>query len=46
MIESIHVFCFVGNVVVYKAHLLQGKGGKLVYKILIINAVSMRLSAT
>ena len=40
-----HTFYFVSNVVVYKGLLVQGKGGKLVYKILIVNVVSMHLSA-
>ena len=37
MIESIDTFYFVNNAVVYKAYLVQGKGGKLVYKILIVD---------
>ena len=37
LIESIDTFYFVNNAVVYKAYLVQGKGGKLVYKILIVN---------
>ena len=36
----------VNNVVVYKALLVEGKGGKLVYKVFIINTGSMHLSAT
>ena len=32
VIESIHAFYFVSNVVVYKALMIQGKGGSLVYK--------------
>ena len=34
------MFYFVDNVVVYKALLVQGKGGKLVYKIFIVNIIS------
>ena len=45
VIESIDAFYFVNNVVVYKVLLVQGKGGKLVYKTFIVNVVSMHLSA-
>ena len=43
MIESIDAFNFVNNVVVYKALLVKEKGDKLVYKIFILNIVSMHL---
>ena len=46
IIESIDVFYFVNNFVVYKALLVQEKGSKVVYKIFIVNIVSMHLSAT
>ena len=46
MIESIDAFNFVNNVVVYKALLVKEKGGKVVYKIFVVNVVSMHLSAT
>ena len=42
VIESIDSFYFV-NHLVYKALLLQGKDGKLVYKIFIVNVVLMHL---
>ena len=41
----IHAFYFVNNVAAYKALLLEGKGGKLVYKMFIVKAVSMHLLA-
>ena len=44
--ESIDAFSFVDNVVIYKALLVKEKSGKVVYKIFIINIVSMHLSAT
>ena len=44
--ESIDAFYFVNNVVVCKALLVKGKGGKLVYKIFIVNVVFMHLPAT
>ena len=37
---------FVNDVVVYKALLAKEKGGKLVYKMSIVNVVSVHLSAT
>ena len=40
------MFYFVNNVIVYKVLLVKGKGGKLVYKIFIVNVVSIHLSAT
>ena len=43
VIESIDSFYFVNHLVVYKAVLLQGKDGKLVYKIFIVNVVLMHL---
>ena len=39
------VFHFVNNVV-YRALLMKEKGGKVVYKILIVNVVSIHLPAT
>ena len=40
VIESIDKFYFVNNVVVYKAVLVQGKGGKLVYEMFIVNVTT------
>ena len=45
-IESIHAFYFVNDVAVYKALLVKVKGGKLFYKLFIVNVISMHLSAT
>ena len=45
MIESIRAF-FFNNVAVYKALLVKGKGGKLVYNIFIVNVVSIHLPAS
>ena len=39
VIESIHAFYFINNIVLYKV-------SKLVYRIFIVNVVSMHLSAT
>ena len=46
IIESIDTFYFVNNLVVYKALLVKEKSGKVVYKVLIVDVVSMHLSAT
>ena len=46
IIESIDTFYFANNFVVYKALLVKEKGGKVVYKIFVVNVVSMHLSAT
>ena len=46
IIESVDAFYFVNNVVVYKALLAKEKGGKVVYKIFIVNVVSKHLSVT
>ena len=45
-LKLIDAFYFVNNVVIYKALLVKEKGGKVVYKIFIVNVVSMHLSAT
>ena len=41
IIELIDTFYFVNNVVVYRAVLVKEKGGKVFYKIFIVNIVSM-----
>ena len=46
IIESIDPLYFVNNVVVYKALLIKKMCGKVVYKIFIVNVISMHLSAT
>ena len=46
IIESIDAFYFVNNGVVHKALLVKEKGGNVVYKLFIVNVVSMHLSAT
>ena len=46
IIEWIDTFYLVNNVVVYKALLMKEKGSKIVYKIFIVNVVSVHLSAT
>ena len=45
VIDSIDAFYFV-NVVVYKALMVKGKVGKLVYKIFIANLVPLHFSGT
>ena len=46
VVDSIHGFYFFNNVVVCKALLLKGNGGRLVCKIFVTKIVSMHLSAT
>ena len=46
IIESIDTFYFVNNLSVYKALLVKEKSGKVVYKVLIVDVLSMHLSAT
>ena len=46
VVDSIHWFYFFNNVVVCKALLLKGNGGRLVCKIFVTKIVSMHLSAT
>ena len=41
MIESTHSFYFAKNTVVYKALLVQRKGGKIAYKIFTVDVVSI-----
>ena len=46
LIESIHPFYFVNNVVFYKDPLVWEKSGKHVYKIFIVKILSTHLSTT